>query len=362
MNAGPVPTDIVSLADYERHARARIVEPIWAYVAGAGADGLTRRWNRDAFDALRLEGRVLVDMTGAHTRLTLFGLEMTSPIILAPVALQKLVHPDGELATVMGAGATGTVMTVSTQASLPLEQVAAAAAAPLWFQLYIQMRREDTLRLLRRAETAGYRAIVVTVDAAVNGVRNEEQRAGFRLPPDIQASNLAGMPQPQSRAGPGQSPVFTGLLHHAPTWKDVAWLRGQTTLPLLLKGITAPRDAVRAVEAGADGIIVSNHGGRVLDTLPASIDSLQRIAGHLGPDGVPLLVDGGVRRGTDIVKALALGAKAVLIGRPILHGLSVAGPVGVAHVIAILRAELEAAMALTGRPTLADIDRSVLWD
>ncbi|MET3660906.1 alpha-hydroxy acid oxidase [Aquamicrobium ahrensii] len=359
MTASPVPADIVSLGDYERHARERLPASIWSYIAGAGADGLTRGWNREAFDRLKLEGRVLADMYGAHTAIELFGQTLEIPVIVAPVAFHKLAHPDGELATALGAAATGAVMTVSTQASTTIEDIGAAAQGPLWFQLYMQTRREDTLALLHRAEAAGCKAIMVTADAPVNGLRNEEQRAGFRLPEGIGAVNLKGMPGPALRAGPGESPVFKGLLDAAPTWRDLEWLRGRTKLPLLVKGVMSRHDARLALETGVDGIVVSNHGGRVLDTLPATIEALPAIADELG-GRLPVLLDGGVRRGTDILKALALGANAVMIGQPILHGLAVAGAVGVAHILNILRAELEVAMALTGRPRLATIDRSVI--
>lgn len=359
MTASPVPPDVVALADYERHARERLPASIWAYIAGAGADGITRRWNREAFDRLKLEGRVLADMTGAHTAIDLFGQTLAAPVILAPVAFHKLAHPDGELATALGAAAAGTVMTVSAQASTSIEEIASSAQEALWFQLYMQPRREDTLTLLRRAETAGCRAVMVTVDAPVNGLRNEEQRAGFRLPEGIEAVNLKGMPGPILRAGPGESPVFRGLLDAAPTWRDLEWLRGQTTLPLLAKGIMSRHDARRALELGMDGIVVSNHGGRVLDTLPATIEALPAIAGEVGGTA-PILLDGGIRRGTDILKAIALGANAVMVGQPLLHGLAVAGAVGVAHILNILRAELEVAMALTGKPRIAEIDPGVI--
>lgn len=359
MTASPVPPDVVSLGDYERHARERLPAPIWSYIAGAGADGITRRWNREAFERLKLEGRVLADMSGAHTATELFGLALEAPVIVAPMAFHRLAHPDGEMATALGAAATGTLMTVSAQASATIEEIASSAQGPLWFQLYMQTRREDTLTLLRRAEAAGCKAVMVTVDAPVNGLRNEEQRAGFRLPEGIGAVNLKGMPGPVLRAGPGESPVFKGLLDAAPTWRDLEWLRGQTKLPLLVKGIMSRHDARLALDAGMDGIAVSNHGGRVLDTLPAAVEALPAIAGEI--DGrVPVLLDGGIRRGTDILKAIALGANAVMIGQPILHGLAVAGPVGVAHILNILRAELEVAMALTGRPRIAEIDRSVI--
>jgi 4-hydroxymandelate oxidase len=191
-------------------------------------------------------------------------------------------------------------------------------------------------------------------------VRNDEQRSGFQLSRYVQAVNLEDASGPASRAGPGESPVFKGLLDHAPTWADIDWLRAQTKLPLILKGILHADDAERAIQVGADGIVVSNHGGRTLDTLPASIEALEIIAARVGAR-VPLLLDGGIRRGTDVLKAIALGAKAVMVGQPIMHALAVAGPVGVVHLLTILRAELEVAMALTGRSKLADIDAGVLW-
>lgn len=356
-----VPPDVVSLADYERHARSRLPEDVWAYISGAGADGLTQRWNREAFDRLKLAGRVLADMRDASTESSLFGRTLASPILIAPVAHQRLAHPDGELATVLGASAVSAWMSVSTLASVAIEEIAQGAETTLWFQLYMQTTREATLALVRRAEAAGYAALVVTVDAPVNGVRNIEQRAGFRLPPHVRAVNVDRAAVPVSRAGPGESPVFKGLLDTAPTWADLVWLRDATRLPILIKGIVHPDDAERAIEAGANGIVVSNHGGRTLDTLPASLDALEVVARRV--DGrVPVLVDGGVRRGTDVLKALALGANAVMIGQPVLHALAVAGPVGVIHLLTILRAELEAAMALTGCARLSDIGRDVLWE
>lgn len=339
----------------------RLPADVWAYVAGAGADGLTQRWNREAFDRLRLAGRVLADMKGASTETTLFGHSLPVPILVAPIAHQKLVHPDGELATAIGASAVSAWMTVSTLSSVGLEEVAETAQTTLWFQLYMQTTRAATLALVRRAEAAGYAAIVVTVDAPVNGVRNIEQRAGFRLPAHVRPVNIDGIQGPVSRAGPGESPVFKGLLDYAPTWADVEWLRSETNLPILLKGIVHPDDAERAIACGADGIVVSNHGGRTLDTLPASLDALEAVARRVS-GRVPLILDGGVRRGTDVLKALALGAHAVMIGQPILHALAVAGPVGVIHLLTILRAEFEAAMALTGCARVSEITRSVLWE
>lgn len=352
--------DIVSLADYERHARQRLPAPVCAYIAGASADGLTDRANRAAFDGLFLKTRVLRKMRGASTASTLFGMDLPLPVLVAPMAFQRLVHPEGEHAMALGAAAVKLPMVVSTQASIRLEEVAAQAHGPLWFQLYMQASREHTLSLVRRAEAAGYRALIVTVDAPVSGIRNDEQRSGFVLPAGISAVNLADFQAPPApQVGPGTSPIFRGLLDHAPGWDDIAWLRSQTTLPLLLKGITDPDDAAQAEAIGCDGIIVSNHGGRVLDTMPPSLALLPAIAARLG-GRIPILLDGGTRRGTDILKALALGASAVLVGRPLYYALAVAGASGVAHALTILSVELEAAMATTGRRQLAEIDASVI--
>ncbi|TCT02385.1 alpha-hydroxy acid oxidase [Aquabacter spiritensis] len=350
----------VALADYERLALERMTARAEAYVNGGAADEITLRENRAAFDRLRLTSAVLRDLSGATTRTRLLGLELDHPILLAPVAFQKLVHPEGEIAAIQGAGAARAAAVVSTQASIALEDIAAAASTPLWFQLYIQPDRPFTRDLVARAVAAGYRALVVTVDAPAS-LRNREQRAGFHLPPGVEAVNLKGMAaRRDAPAAVGDSPLFSGFLSGAPTWDDLAWLRGLSDLPIVLKGILAPGDARRAVEAGAQGLIVSNHGGRILDTLPATIDALPAIADATRGE-IPLLLDGGIRRGTDIVKALARGATAVLIGRPYVHALAAAGAVGVAHAVHLLRAELEVAMAVTGCARLDEIDGSVLW-
>lgn len=357
-----IPREIAAVADYVPRARARLDDNAWAYIDGGAADELTLRWNRESFDRLRLKPRVLAPVAGGHTRTRLFGAEYAHPILLAPVAYQRLAHPEGELAAAQAAAATDTAMVVSTLSSIRLEQIAAITPASLWYQLYMQADRGFTRALVERAEACGCRALVVTVDAPLNGIRNREQRAGFRLPPDVAPVNLQGMPlSPAQRLEPGQSQVFDRMMAVAPTWADLEWLRGVTALPILIKGILAPEDAVKAAEIGADGVIVSNHGGRTLDTLPATIDALPAIA-EAAAGRLTLLLDGGIRRGTDVFKALALGARAVLIGRPYLYALAAAGPLGVAHVIRILRDELEAAMALSGCATLDEIGRQSLFD
>ncbi len=357
-----IPAQIASLADYESYARERVDPASWAYLNSAAADQLTRRANREAWDSIRLLSCNMRSMKGGNTRLELFGVTYPHPIFIAPVAYHRLAHPDGEKATALAAEAMYAGMVLSTLSSISLETVAAGTRAPLWFQLYIQSDKTATQALVARAEQAGYRALVVTIDAPVTGMRNAEQRAGFTLPGDVTAANLAGMPvTPAFHAIPGTSPLFgSDMVNSLPTWDDIAWLVSSTRLPVLVKGVMNPFDAQDAVRAGVAGIIVSNHGGRVLDTQPATVEVLPAVAQSV--DGrVPILVDGGIRRGTDIVKALALGASAVMIGLPIIHGLAAAGAPGVAHVLHILRTELEMAMMLCGCKTLGEITRDVIW-
>lgn len=349
-----IPPEVVSLDDYEVLARERVEESVWAYLAGGAADELTLARNREAFARLELSPRILRDLSGANTRLELFGRTYAHPVFIAPTAFHGLFHPEGERATVLGASAMEACMTVSTSAGVPLEEIVRGATVPPWFQLYVQADRGFTAELVKRVEEAGCTALVVTADAPLHGLRNREQRAGFRLPPGVEAVNLHGMNQLPPEEG-----VFgTALLETAPTWKDLAWLRSLTRLPVILKGVLDPADARIAADEGFAGIVVSNHGGRTLDTVPAAIDVLPEVAGAAGT--MPVLLDGGIRRGTDVLKALALGAAAVMVGRPVLHGLAAAGATGVAHVLKILRTELEIAMALTGRPTLSAVDRSLI--
>jgi len=351
-----IPPEIVSLDDYEAFARGRMDPAAWAYLAGGAADELTLRANREAYGRIALCPRVLGDFRGANTRVALFGRTFAHPLLVAPMAFHRLAHPQGEIATALGAAALEAGMVVSMQASTALEDVAAATAGPKWFQLYLYAERSFTEALVRRAEAAGYEALVVTVDAPVHGVRNREQRAGFRLPAGVEPVNLREMPP----LPVCESPFDPAYLATLPGWDSLAWLKSITRLPVLLKGVLSAADAARAVAEGLDGVIVSNHGGRTLDTLPAAIDALPRVAERVA-GRVPVLCDGGIRRGTDVLKALALGADAVLLGRPVFHGLAVAGATGVAHVLKILRTELEVAMLLAGCPTIGAIDRRVLW-
>lgn len=362
-----LPPGVVSPADYEALARERLDDAAWAYFSGGAGDEITVEANRQAWQRLWLHPRVLQPLAGGHTRVELLGRSLAHPVMLAPVAYQRLAHADGEIGTALAAAAQGAGLVLSLQASTPMEDVARAALGdphrgPLWLQLQLQRERQHTLDLVQRAEAAGYEALVLTVDAPTSGVRDRERRAGYRLPAGIGPVNLQGFPAlPAAKLAPGQSPLFDDLLLAAPSWADVEWLAGATRLPLLLKGVLHEADARQAVSLGIAGLIVSNHGGRTLDTAVPTAWALPRVVEAAG-GGVPVLVDGGIRRGTDVLKAVALGARAVLIGRPYVHALACAGAMGVAHVLRLLRDELETAMALCGCRTLADATPALLFD
>lgn len=346
----------ICLADFEPLAKAKMSTMAWEYVTAGAGDELTVRWNKEAYQRIRLKPRVLVDVSKLDTRVTLFGQEHPFPILLAPTSAQTLTHPEGELATARGAGAAGAAMVLSSFSTTSLEDVASVAKTPLWFQLYAQTDHGFTRDLVQRAEAAGCRALCLTVDTPVSGARNRETRADVKLPP---LPNLKGL----KMAGPmrtGSLDIFSGVLDAALTWKDVEWLLSFAKIPLLLKGVLNPEDADRGVKAGVAGIMVSNHGGRNLDTVPATIDALPQVADKVA-GRIPVFVDGGIRRGTDAVKAIAFGANAVLIGRPYVYGLGAAGQSGVTKVLSILQREFQIAMVLTGRATIPSIDRSVIW-
>ena len=360
-------SEFACLTDFEPVAKQKMSLMAWEYINGAAADELTVKWNREAYQKMRLKPHVLVDVSALDTRVTLFGKEHAFPILLAPTAYHKMAHPEGELATARGAGAAGATMVISSFSTTSVEDISAVAKGPLWFQLYVQHDHGFTRDLVQRAEAAGCQAICVTVDTPTGGPRNREQRANFELPPGMERANLrdlkvGGVKLSNAAAShlPSESSIYSAIIDASLTWKDIEWIRSYAKVPVLIKGVLNPEDADRGVKSGVSGIIVSNHAGRNLDTAPATADALplvvEKVAGR-----VPVLVDGGIRRGTDVLKALALGATAVLIGRPYLYGLSVAGDAGVAKVLSILHSEFEMAMALTGRTNIASIDRSVLW-
>jgi 4-hydroxymandelate oxidase len=353
----------VNLFELEALAREKLSREAYDYYASGAQDEVTLRENRAAFDRLSLAYRVLVDVSRRDLATSVLGQPVALPILVAPTAFQRLAAPEGELATVRAAGGAGTVMILSTLSNTPVEEVVAAASGPVWFQLYVYRDRQATEGLVRRAEAAGCRALVVTVDAPLIGRRERDVRNRFHLPPGLSAANL--LPEgygevPPALADSGLAAYVSCLIDPALSWRDVAWLRSLTDLPLVIKGIVRPDDALRAAEAGAAAVVVSNHGGRQLDTAPATIEVLPEVADALAGHPVEVLMDGGVRRGTDILKALALGARAVLVGRPMLWGLAAGGETGAASVLRLLGAELDLAMALAGAPTIADITRDLV--
>ena len=360
VTASDRPTQPVNLLDFEPLARARLSHMAYEYLSGGGGNEVTLGLNRARLDAILLQPRVLAGAGAIDTRIEMFGRELPHPILLAPTAFHKLFHPEGEIATARGAAAAGATLVASTLSTTSIEEIARAASGPLWFQLYVQRDRGFTRELVERAEKAGCQALVITADTPVLGTRDRERRAGMALPPGLEMANLRGLAAAAESGRPFHENIYNPFLAPDLTWKDVAEIRSWTKVPVLLKGILAPEDALLALEHGAAGIIVSNHGGRNLDTAPASIDALPRVAEAVA-GRVPVLLDGGIRRGTDVIKALAMGARAVLIGRPYLWGLAVDGANGVRRVVEMLLSELEIAMAFCGAARLSQIDARLLW-
>ncbi|MCC7098897.1 MAG: alpha-hydroxy-acid oxidizing protein [Rubrivivax sp.] len=355
-----IPPGIANAIDYERLAPEALGPQRHAYIAGGSGHDVTLAANRAAFARWAIAPHLLRDVRAGHTRLALGGLALPHPFLLAPVAHGLLAHRDAELASARAARATGTCLVASTLSSRTLEEIAAAAGAACWFQLYLQPERAHTLALLARAEAAGYGAIVFTLDASIQLPSRSALASGFTLPRECVAANLAGYPQPAAPAlAEGESRIFQGAMRHAPTRDDLHWLLSATRLPVWVKGVLRADDASLLKAAGVAGLIVSNHGGRGLDGSPASLACLPAVRAAVGP-GFPLLMDGGIRGGADAFKALALGADAVLVGRLQLYALAVAGALGVAHLLQLLVEELHATMAQAGCAQLSDITPGML--
>ena len=351
---------LVSLADVEALARRHMPRAYFDYYAGGAEDERTLALNRAAFERLALLPRVLVDVSGVDPATWILGARVAMPIALAPAAYHRLAHRDGELATARAAGAAGVLMVVSTLATRTLEEIAEAAEWPLWFQLYVFRDRGLSRSLIARAETAGYRALVLTVDTPRLGRRERDLRRPFALPPGVTIRNFARQPGLARWDRHGSMAAYAAeQLDPSLTWEAIEWLRGETRLPIVLKGVLRADDTARAVAAGVTGVWVSNHGGRQLDGAQAGIAALPAVV-EAAAGAAEVLVDGGFRRGTDVLKALALGARAACIARPYLWGLAAGGERGVARVLAMLRAELELAMALAGTPTPSAIGRDLI--
>ncbi len=343
------PSALVNLADFETAARARLPKLAYDYYASGSYDELTLADNQAAFRRLRLTYRVLRDLSARTLETTVLGQPVSMPVLVAPTAFHRLAHEEGEVATARAAAAAGTVMTLSTLSTCSLESVCAAGGT-VWFQLYVYRDRGATRALVERAEAAGCRALVLTVDAQVWGRRERDVRNRFHLPPGLECANLGGTAMAQVTAvgqGSGLSAYVASLFDLSLSWRDLDWLASLTRLPVVVKGIVHADDARLAAEHGAAAVVVSNHGGRQLDTAVATIDALPAVAAA-AEGRLELLLDGGIRRGSDVVKALALGARAVGVGRPVLWALAVGGQAGVELALARLRDELDVALALCG--------------
>lgn len=375
----------ITIEDLRGMARRRLPRAVFDFVEGGAGDEVTLRRNREAFEAVTFRPRVLVDVRKREQATTVLGQPVETPVLIAPTGMAGLCWPKGELVAARAAARLGTIFTLSTHASCSIEEVAQGAPGPLWFQLYVWQNRDLTRAFVERARAAGYRALVLTVDVPVISVRERDVRNGFTVPPRVTVRNLLDVARrlgwirrvllgPRltlanlvGAPGAPRTDVVTlgGVANRqvdpSVTWADLEWVRSLWSGPLLLKGVLSAGDARRAVEHGVDGIIVSNHGGRQLDGAPASLDVLAEVVDAV-PARTEVLFDGGIRRGADVVKALALGARAVLVGRPYLYGLAVGGQPGVERALGLLVAEIDKTLALVGVPRVADLDRSVLRD
>lgn len=362
MTANKMP--FVNLLELEALAREHLPQGAFDYIAGAADDEVSHRSNRIDFDHILLRPRYMVDVSNIDIATTVLGTPISLPVMFAPTAGHKLCCSDGEIATARAAHGAGTAMILSTLSTTPMEEVAAASDGPKWFQLYVYKDREITRQLVQRAESSGYKALCLTVDVPVIGNRERDLRNAFSLTDSFPLANFLGieldkMPSGVVNESSGFGSYIASKWDPSLTWKDFDWFRSITRLPIVVKGILTAEDAKEAVEHGAEGIVVSNHGGRQLDGTLSGIAALPEVAEAVA-GRCEILVDGGVRRGTDVLKALALGARAVLIGRPYMWGLTIAGETGARTVLEILRRELTSAMALTGRPTIASIDRTLV--
>lgn len=348
---------LINLHDCERKAKDILSKEIFDFFAGGSLDEKTLQRNLNAFADIAFIPRVLRNVANCKTQINLLGLNLSMPVIGAPMALQCLAHPDGEIAMANALHDSGLANIASMMASQSLETMKAESQCHAWFQLYIFKNREITLDLLTRAEQAGYQGIVITVDVPVMGKRERDIYNQFHLPKEILPKNFNVANELLTHKNKASALIAYANTQFdcTLTWEDVAWIKLQTKLPLILKGIAHPDDVLKAIELGVDAIIISNHGGRQLDHMLSSIELLMNVREKIKKP-IPVIMDGGIRRGSDILKALLLGANAVLVGRPLLWGLAIDGKQGVMHVLSILNQELLEAMMLTGITDLNAID------
>jgi L-lactate dehydrogenase (cytochrome) len=373
----------LTVDDLRRLARRRLPRAVYDFVEGGAGDERTVTRNRAAFDRLLLRPRVLVDVSKREQATTVLGQRVATPVLVSPTGMAGLCWPKGEVAAARAAHEAGTIYTLSTHSSCSIEEVATEAPGPLWFQLYVWQNRDLTRSFVERARAAGYRALVLTVDVPIISRRERDIRNGFTVPPRITVrnavdtlrrvgwmrrvllgprltlANLVGAPGAPRTDIVTLGGVANRQVDPSVAWADLAWFRSLWSGPLLLKGVLTAADARRAADHGVDGLIVSNHGGRQLDGAPASVEALPQVVDAVG-DRIEVLLDGGVRRGADVVRALALGARAVMVGRPYLYGLGAGGSGGVRRALDILASEVDHALALVGVPRVGDLDRTVV--
>ncbi len=351
----------VNINDFEILAGEKLSRMAFDYYSSGANDEITLRENCEAYKRIFLKYRVLVNVSKRDLSIEVLGQKISMPVMIAPTAFHRMAHEDGEVAVAKAAGEADTIMILSTLSNSDIEDVVKASKQNIWFQLYVYKDIGVTKELVKRAETAGCKALVLTVDAPLLGIRERDVRNKFNLPEGLSVKNLipANKENLPEIDDSGLSAYVQNFLDPSLSWKDIDWLKSITNLPVIIKGISCKEDAELSVQHGADGIVVSNHGGRQLDTCRATIDVLPEVSEAVNGK-IEILIDGGIRRGTDILKALALGTKAVLVGRPVIWGLAVDGEKGVYTVLEILRKELELAMALCGCSSVKNISRELI--
>ncbi|EOA16863.1 hypothetical protein CARUB_v10005088mg [Capsella rubella] len=358
--------EITNVMEYEKIAKEKLPKMVYDYYASGAEDQWTLQENRNAFSRILFRPRILIDVSKIDVSTTVLGFNISMPIMVAPTAMQKMAHPDGELATARATSAAGTIMTLSSWATSSVEEVASTGPGIRFFQLYVYKDRNVVRQLVKRAEKAGFKAIALTVDTPRLGRRESDIKNRFALPRGLTLKNFEGLDlgKIDKTNDSGLASYVAGQVDQSLSWKDITWLQSITSLPILVKGVITAEDARIAVEYGAAGIIVSNHGARQLDYVPATIMALEEVVKAV-EGRIPVFLDGGVRRGTDVFKALALGASGVFVGRPSLFSLAAHGEAGVRKMLQMLRDEFELTMALSGCRSLREISRNHIktdWD
>ncbi|KAL0926488.1 hypothetical protein M5K25_002723 [Dendrobium thyrsiflorum] len=351
--------EITNVSEYEAIAKQKLPKMAYDYYASGAEDQWTLKENREAFSRILFRPRILIDVSKIDMTTTVLGFKISMPIMIAPTAMQKMAHPEGEYATARAASAANTIMTLSSWATSSVEEVASTGPGIRFFQLYVYKDRNVVEQLVRRAERAGFKAIALTVDTPRLGRREADIKNRFTLPPFLTLKNFEGLDlgKMDKADDSGLASYVAGQIDRSLSWRDVKWLQSITTLPILVKGVITAEDTRLAIQNGVGGIIVSNHGARQLDYAPATITALEEVV-KAAQGRVPVFLDGGVRRGTDVFKALALGASGIFIGRPVVFALASEGETGVRKVLQMLRDEFELTMALSGCTSLSKITRN----